>query len=136
MQATRTVPDAEKTLEPVVPDHVPLAVQTRGGLIESVHYGSLICIDAQGRTLRSLGDPLNRIYPRSALKPLQAVAMVRAGLRLPPDQLAMAAASHSGAAIHQETARARESRGKLRRPFVADLSSVAVGWLACLRPSR
>src|ERR1017187_7818083 len=94
MQTTRTAPDPEKTLQPVVPDHVPLAVQSRGGLVESVHYGSLICIDAQGRTLLCLGDPLNRIYPRSALKPLQAVAMVRAGLRLPPDQLAMASARY------------------------------------------
>jgi L-asparaginase II len=106
MHATRTAPDPQQTGQPVVPHHVPLAVQSRGGLVESVHYGSLICIDAQGRTLLSLGDPLNRIYPRSALKPLQAVAMVRAGLRLPPDQLAMAAASHSGAAMHQDTARA------------------------------
>jgi L-asparaginase II len=75
-------------------------------MVESIHYGSLICIDAQGNTLLSLGDPLSPIYPRSALKPLQAVAMHRAGLRLPTDQLALAAASHSGAAVHQETARA------------------------------
>jgi len=74
-------------------------------MIESVHFGSLICIDAQGRTLLSLGDPLSRIYPRSALKPLQSVAMVRAGLELPADQLAVGSASHSGAAIHQDTAR-------------------------------
>jgi L-asparaginase II len=106
MHATRTAPDPQQTGQPVVPHHVPLAVQSRGGLVESVHYGSLICIDAQGRTLLSLGDPLNRIYPRSALKPLQAVAMVRAGLRLPPDQLAVASASHSGAAMHQDTASA------------------------------
>lgn len=41
MQGTRTDPDSEKTLERVVLEHVPL-VQTRGGLIESVHCGSLI----------------------------------------------------------------------------------------------
>lgn len=89
-----------------LPKHVPLAGQSRGGVVESVHYGSLICIDADGHTLLSLGDPLSKFYPRSAMKPLQAVAVVRAGLLLPADQLAMAAASHSGAAVHQATVRA------------------------------
>ncbi|HEX2246494.1 MAG TPA: asparaginase, partial [Arthrobacter sp.] len=50
------------------------------------------------------GDPLALFYPRSSLKPLQAVAMVRAGLDLPPDLLALAAASHSGSGEHQDGA--------------------------------
>lgn len=99
-------PDGDATLQPPFPGHAPLASQTRGGVIESVHYGSLIGIDSSGETVLSLGDPLSKFYPRSALKPLQALAMVRAGLRLPADQLALAASSHSGAAIHQSTARA------------------------------
>lgn len=103
MTTTTAADDSVMTPSPPLPGHVPLAVQTRGGVVESVHYGSLICIDADGHTLVSLGDPLSRFYPRSALKPLQAVAMVRAGLLLPADQLAMAAASHSGAAVHQQT---------------------------------
>ena len=82
----------------------PLAVQTRDGLVESVHYGSLIATAADGRTLLSAGEPLAAFYPRSALKPLQAVAMVRAGLDLPADLLALAAASHSGAALHRDGA--------------------------------
>ncbi|MFI5086741.1 MAG: asparaginase, partial [Actinomycetales bacterium] len=90
---------------PAVPAHVPLVVQTRGGVAESVHYGSLVALGADGSTALAAGDPHGRIYPRSALKPLQAVAMVRAGLRLPPQQLALAAASHSGADMHQQTAR-------------------------------
>lgn len=83
-----------------LPQHVPLAAQRRGGLIESIHYGSLIAVDGAGRTLLSAGDPLRPYYPRSSLKPLQAVAMVRAGLTLPPDLLALAAASHSGSRTH------------------------------------
>ncbi|WP_343319613.1 asparaginase [Arthrobacter sp. TMP15] len=86
------------------PAHTPLAVQTRGELVESVHYGSLTAVGPDGVSLVSLGDPTARMYPRSALKPLIAVAMLRAGLELPTGQLALAAASHSGSAQHQESA--------------------------------
>ncbi|WP_425864639.1 asparaginase [Arthrobacter sp. TWP1-1] len=86
------------------PAHAPLAVQTRGELVESVHFGSLAAITADGGSLVSRGEPGARVYPRSALKPLIAVAMLRAGLELPADQLALAAASHSGSEQHQETA--------------------------------
>jgi L-asparaginase II len=75
-------------------------VQTRGDLVESVHYGSLAALGPDGQLLLSRGDPDALFYPRSALKPLMGVAMVRAGLRLPADQLALAVASHSGAPEH------------------------------------
>ena len=88
-----------------LPQHAPLAVQTRDGLVESVHYGSVIATAADGRTLLAAGEPLAPFYPRSALKPLQAVAMVRAGLDLPDELLALASASHSGAAAHRDGAR-------------------------------
>ncbi|POH73046.1 asparaginase [Arthrobacter glacialis] len=88
------------------PAHAPLAVQTRGDLIESVHFGSLIALKNDGGSLLSRGEPGARMYPRSALKPLIAVAMLRAGLELSTEQLALAAASHSGAEKHQETAAA------------------------------
>ena len=87
-----------------LPQHAPLAVQTRDGLVESVHYGSAIATAADGRTLLAAGEPLAPFYPRSALKPLQAVAMVRAGLDLPDELLALASASHSGAAAHRDGA--------------------------------
>ncbi len=83
-----------------LPAHAPLAVAVRDGLAESVHYGSVIATDHDGGTLLSAGDPLAPFYPRSSLKPLQAVAMVRAGLELPADLLALTAASHSGSAAH------------------------------------
>ncbi len=87
-----------------LPQHAPLAVQTRDGMVESVHYGSAIATAADGRILLAAGAHLAPFYPRSALKPLQAVAMVRAGLDLPDDLLALAAASHSGAAAHRDGA--------------------------------
>ncbi|MCQ9164491.1 asparaginase [Arthrobacter sp. STN4] len=89
---------------PQFPAHAPLAVQTRGSMVESVHYGSLAAVRPDGGTLLERGEPAARIYPRSALKPLMAVAMLRAGADLTDGQLALAAASHSGAAVHQDTA--------------------------------
>ena len=86
-----------------LPTHVPLAVQWRGDLIESVHYGSLAATDASGRLAWAAGDS-RPFYPRSALKPLQAVALVRAGLSVSDDLLALAAASHSGGPEHREGA--------------------------------
>jgi L-asparaginase II len=88
----------------ILPRHQPLAFQTRDGLVESVHYGSLIATAPGGRTLLSAGEPQAAFYPRSSLKPLQSVAMVRAGLDLPADLLALTAASHSGAARHLDGA--------------------------------
>ena len=73
--------------------------------MESIHYGPDRRLrgppTASGPSLTA-GDPLAPFYPRSALKPLQAVAMVRAGLDLPADLLALAAASHSGGAAHRD----------------------------------
>ncbi|MBO1268319.1 asparaginase [Arthrobacter cavernae] len=102
-------PAAPKAAPSIAPDthtprHVPLVEQTRDGLVESVHYGSLIATGPGGETLITGGDPDAVFYPRSSLKPLQAVAMVRAGLELPDDLMALTAASHSGAAMHREGA--------------------------------
>ncbi|MFJ6302859.1 asparaginase [Pseudarthrobacter oxydans] len=87
-----------------LPQHTPLVAATRDGVVESIHYGSAIALDADGTTVAAAGDPLAPFYPRSSLKPLQAVAMVRAGLELPADLLALAAASHSGGAKHRQGA--------------------------------
>lgn len=87
------------------PRHVPLVEVTRDGLVESVHYGSLVAVAADGSITASAGEPEAPMYPRSSLKPMQAVALLKAGLDLPQNLLALTAASHSGAAMHQEGAR-------------------------------
>jgi L-asparaginase II len=103
--STSTAPGAAPAASAAsLPRHEPIAVQTRNGMVESVHYGSLIATAPGGGTLLSAGEPLAAFYPRSSLKPLQAVAMVRAGLDLPADLLALTAASHSGAAYHLDGA--------------------------------
>lgn len=77
-----------------------LATVTRGGLVESAHRASLVALDSKGRVAFSHGGIDDPLFPRSALKPLQAVAMVHAGLDLPPDELAVVCSSHSGQKFH------------------------------------
>ena len=83
---------------------VVLAQLVRSGLIESTHSGHLILITADGSDLLTLGDVDAEIYPRSAIKSLQAAAMVRTGLNLNDEQLALVCASHGGTSRHQEVA--------------------------------
>ncbi|MFB9832402.1 asparaginase [Actinoallomurus acaciae] len=83
----------------------PVLVEVeRSGFVESRHRGSVIALDADGAPALSLGDPDEPVFPRSANKPLQAVAMVRHGLGLENELLALAAASHSGEDFHVEGA--------------------------------
>jgi L-asparaginase II len=88
-----------------LPAHIPLVESTRGPIVESIHFGSFAVVDPSGAVTAHGGDPHGLVYARSALKPLQTVAMLRAGLDLPPDLLALSAASHSGSPEHQDGAR-------------------------------
>ncbi|MBN0043680.1 asparaginase [Streptomyces actuosus] len=89
--------DAPLVREPL---HAPVAHLVRGGVIEGIHYGSVVVLGTGGDVELQLGDIEVAFYPRSALKPVQAVAMVRAGLPLEGDLLSLAAASHSGEERH------------------------------------
>jgi L-asparaginase II len=73
-----------------------LAKVTRGDLVESLHLGHLIALNADGSTYLSKGSPELPIYPRSAVKSLQAAAMLKAGLKVNAKELAIICASHSG----------------------------------------
>jgi len=72
----------------------------RSGFVESVHHGSVVALDADGSTSWAVGDVTGPIFPRSASKPIQALAMLRAGLDLHDELLALATASHSGEPFH------------------------------------
>lgn len=83
----------------------PVLVEVvRDGLVESVHHGRVAVTGPDGSLVASLGDPDALVYPRSSSKPLQAVGMVRAGLDLDGELLALVCASHSGEPFHLETA--------------------------------
>ena len=77
----------------------------RNGFVEGHHYGSVVAIDPDGAVVWSVGIVTDPILPRSCNKPLQALGMLRAGLDLPPDLLALACASHSGEPFHIEGVR-------------------------------
>ena len=74
----------------------------RGGVVEGVHRGHAVVLAPDGSIERSWGDPQAQILPRSSNKPAQASAMVRAGLPLEGELLALASASHSGETFHLE----------------------------------
>ncbi len=68
----------------------------RSGFVEGHHYGSLVALEKDGSVAFAVGDVESQILPRSCNKPIQALGMVRAGLPLEGELLALAAASHSG----------------------------------------
>lgn len=82
-----------------------LAEVVRSGFIEGRHRGSLVVLAADGAVEWSLGTVDAPVFPRSSNKPMQAAAVVRAGLELTGERLALAAASHSGEAMHRTLVR-------------------------------
>jgi len=79
----------------------PILVQLlREGLVESVHQVHLVVADARGRILLSAGDASLPIFSRSALKPFQALAALKAGVILPEPELATLCSSHNGDIPH------------------------------------
>jgi L-asparaginase II len=77
-----------------------LAEVVRSGWTESVHRGTAAILAADGSVLASVGPATTVMYPRSSNKPVQAAAMLRCGLDLGGELLALAAASHSGEDFH------------------------------------
>jgi len=87
----------------------PVLVEVlRGGLVESRHCGAVAVVDADGGRVLAQGDIERPVYPRSAIKALQALALVESGAAdrygLGPPELALACASHSGEPGHIATA--------------------------------
>ncbi|MCH7888955.1 MAG: asparaginase, partial [Proteobacteria bacterium] len=76
----------------------------RGAVVESVHFGVAAVANADGEIVHGWGDPSVVTYPRSALKPIQAIALVETGAhrayRLEERHLALACASHLGEPMH------------------------------------
>jgi len=91
----------ELTVSDVVANPV-LAEVIRSGFVESRHRGSIVAIGPEGMFAFTAGSANTPVYPRSANKPLQAAAMLRAGLPIEGELLALAAASHSGEDFHTQ----------------------------------
>jgi L-asparaginase II len=89
----------------------PVVVEAmRGSRIESAHRGAGAVVDPDGRVVMAFGDVERPVYPRSAVKALQALPLVESGaadrLGLSDKEIALACASHSGSEDHVATARA------------------------------
>jgi L-asparaginase II len=84
---------------------VVVAEIVRSGFVEGHHYGSVVALDRDGSVAWSVGDVESQILPRSCNKPVQALGMLRAGLDLDGELLALACASHSGEDFHLDGVR-------------------------------
>ena len=84
---------------------VELAVLERSGFIESRHVGAAVVLDPTGAVLDELGDASAPVFPRSSLKPFQALAIRQAGVDLDPLQTALSMASHGGTPEHVDVVR-------------------------------
>ena len=84
---------------------VVVAEIVRSGFIEGHHYGSVVALERDGNPEWAVGATETPMLPRSCNKPVQALAMVRLGLDLPSELLALACASHSGEDFHVAGAR-------------------------------
>ena len=85
--------------------HNPILVElTRGAGLESVHRGALVLARANGEVLAAVGDVDRPIFPRSAIKPLQALPLLETGAAdrygFGNRELAIACGSHSGTPEH------------------------------------
>jgi L-asparaginase II len=81
---------------------VPMVEVWRGDVPESRHRGHAVVCDAKGAIRAAWGDPEAVILPRSSCKMLQALPLLESGAGdgLSSEQLALACASHQGAAMH------------------------------------
>lgn len=113
-----------------LPQHQPLVIMTRGNHTESVHNGSLVILDNSGSLTLTLGQPDAPMYPRSALKPLQTLAMMRMGFQGPDTHIALASASHSGETIHLDTVRAMLTAAGLTEEHLRNTPDLPFGTAA------
>ena len=92
---------------------VELAVVERSGFVESRHVGSAIVLGPDGSVVRSLGAPDAPVFPRSSMKPFQAIAIMGAGVPLEGAAAVLATASHAGTPAHLSVVRGLLAQAQL-----------------------
>ena len=93
----------------------PVLVEVmRGAVVESRHSGAVAIVDADGGVVLALGDVARPVFPRSAVKALQALRMIETGAAdrygFTDQELALACASHSGESGHVAAAQSMLAR--------------------------
>ena len=104
----------------------PVLVEVfRGGLVESRHRGAVAVVDADGAMVLAIGDITKAVFPRSAVKALQALLLVESGAAdryaFGDEELALACASHNGEPAQVEVVTRMLSKADL------DLSALGCG---------
>ena len=122
-------------------DAVPMVEVWRGDIAESHHRGHAVICDARGGIVAAWGDPDAVILPRSSCKMLQALPLVESGAAagLDAEQLALACASHQGAAMHVERVARWLAELGLARPTCAAgrrCPTTPPSAAGCARPAR
>ena len=87
-------------------DCTALVEVTRGNVVESIHYGAFVVVNSMGQVLAGEGSPQLQTYPRSSMKPFQALPFVEMGgekvFNFTEQEVAIMCASHSGTEIHTD----------------------------------
>ena len=88
----------------------PILIEvTRGRLVESFHRGAVAVARSSGAPLLALGDVNRPVYPRSAIKMIQALPLVETGAAdrfgFGDAEIALACGSHAGTERHVAVAR-------------------------------
>ncbi len=85
-------------------EYQPVFEVTRGGIVESLHFGAAVVVDSNGRVLSWVGDPQIVTFMRSSTKPIQALPFIEAGgdqfFHLTSRELAIICGSHDGSDEH------------------------------------
>ena len=135
------------------PQYLPAVELTRGGIVESLHYGAVAVADPQGRLVASYGDPQAVTFLRSSAKPFQALPLIESGAAerfgFTPPEIALACASHTGQDMHADAIAAIHAKvgvteddllcgqhpveGHAPRPFRHNCSGKHTGMLAFAR---
>jgi len=102
----------------------PVLVEVvRGAIVESRHAGAVAVADAHGHLIVALGDVERPVFPRSAVKALQAIPLVESGAAdafgLGEEELAVACASHSGDQVHIEAVQSLLAKAGLDESYLA-----------------
>jgi len=98
----------------------PVLVEVlRGAIVESAHRGAIAVFDADGKPIWEIGETARPVFPRSAVKAIQALPLVESGAAdaygFGNRELALACASHSGEPAHVELARSMLAKAGLDR---------------------
>ncbi len=92
----------------------PILELTRGGVVESTHFGSIAVVDSAGKILQSHGDPDTVAFLRSSAKPFQTLPFVEQGgaehFGFTQSELAISCASHETSQIHLDTVSAMQKK--------------------------